>query len=78
MKTLFTITLVLELLLGIGFIAIHGTLADTFGVILGDFGIALGRLFGSALLGFAVLPWVGRKISTPEIHKALPSSMPTY
>jgi len=78
MKTLFTITLVVELLFGIGFIAIPSNLANTFDVTLGEFGITLGRLFGSALLGFAVLLWFGRQSSYPETHKAVLTSMFTY
>ena len=78
MKNLFTIALVVELLFGLGFIAIPGTLVGTFGVTLSDFGITLARLFGSAILGFAVLLWFGRQSSSPETHKAVLASMFTY
>jgi hypothetical protein len=78
MKTLFTITLVVELIFGIGFMAVPETLANTFDVTLSDFGITLSRLFGSALLGFAVLLWFGRQSTQPDTHKAALACMFSY
>jgi hypothetical protein len=49
MKTLFTITLVVELIFAIGFIAIPGLMFGTFGVTPNEFATSLARLFGSAL-----------------------------
>ncbi len=78
MKTLFTIALIVELLYGVGFIAIPGTVLGVFGVSLVDFGTSLTRLFGSALLGFVVLLWFGIKSANPDTHRVVQSSMFTY
>jgi len=78
MKTLFIITLIIELLYGVGFIAIPGTILGIFGVTLIDFGTSLTRLFGSALLGFVVLLWFGIKAAHPETHRAVLATMFPY
>jgi len=78
MKTLFIITLIIELLYGVGFIAMPGTILGIFGVSLIDFGTSLTRLFGSALLGFVVLLWFGIKSAHPETHLAVLATMFTY
>lgn len=78
MKTLFTITLVVELIFAAGFIAAPGTMFGTFGVTPDEFGTSLARLFGSALLGFVVLLWYGRSSTNQELHRAILFSMFTY
>ena len=78
MKTLFSITLIVELLFGVGFIAMPATLTGTFGVTLSDFGVALARFFGSALLGFVVLLWYGRSTEESGTHRAVVATMFTY
>ena len=78
MKTLFTIALIIELLYGVGFIAMPGTILGIFGVSLIDFGTSLTRLFGSALLGFVVLLWFGRKSAHPETHRVVLATMFIY
>lgn len=78
MKTLFTITLIVELIFGLGFIAFPATLVGTFGVELTDFGVALARFFGSALLAFVVLLWYGRSTEEPSTHRAIVATMFTY
>lgn len=78
MKTLFTITLIVELIFAIGFIAVPGAMFGTFGVTPNEFGISLARLFGSALLGFVVLLWYGRSSTNSELHRAILVSMFTY
>lgn len=78
MKTLFTITLIVELLFGVGFVVMPATLVNTFGVTLSDFGVVLARLFGSALLGFVVLLWYGRSTEERDTHRAVVATMFTY
>ena len=78
MKTLFIITLIIELLYGIGFIAMPGTILGIFGVSLIDFGTSLTRLFGSALLGFVVLLWFGIKSAHSETDRVVLATMFTY
>jgi len=78
MKTLFTITLIVELIFALGFIAVPGTLFGTFGVTPDAFGISLARLFGSALLAFVVLLYYARAKLNPDLNKAVVRSMFTY
>ena len=78
MKTLFTIALIVELLFGIGFVVMPATLMNMFGVTLSDFGVALSRILGSALLGFAVLLWYGRSSEEPALDRAVTATMFTY
>ena len=78
MKTLFTITLVVELIFAVGFIAAPGAMFGTFGVTPNEFATSLVRLFGSALLGFVVLLWYGRSSDNQELHRAILVSMFTY
>ena len=78
MKTLFTITLVVELLAAIGYIAAPRSLFATLGVTLNEFGISLARLFGSALLAFVVMLWYGRSTESTDAHRAVLATMFTY
>lgn len=78
MQTLFTITLIVELLFGLGFLILPGMLVGLFGVTLDDFGVALDRFFGSALLGFVVLMWFARSTEEPGLQRAALGTMFTY
>ena len=69
MQTLFTVSLIVELIFALGFIAAPSTLLGTFGVTPDPFGIALSRLFGSALLGFCTLLWYARSSRSADLHK---------
>jgi hypothetical protein len=78
MKTLFTITLVVELIFALGFLAVPGMMFATFGVTPDAFATSLIRTFGSALLGFVVLLWYGRSSDNHGLHRAVLVSMFTY
>ena len=78
MKTLFTITLVVELIFALGFLAVPGMMFNTFGVTPDAFATALIRMFGSALLGFVVLLWYGRSSGDQGLHRAVLVSMFVY
>ncbi len=78
MKTLLTITLIVELLFGVGFIVMPATLLNTFGVTLSDVGVTLARFLGSALLGFVVLLWYGRSAEEGGTQRAVMATMFTY
>lgn len=78
MKTLFTITIVVELIFALGFLIIPGVMFNTFGATPDAFATSLIRIFGSALLGFVVLLWYGRASESQEFHKAVLVSMFTY
>ena len=78
MKTLFTITLIVELIFALGFLAAPGTMFNTFGVTPDDLGTSLIRTLGSSLLSFVVLLWFGRSSDNSEVHRAVLVSMLTY
>ena len=78
MKKLFTTTLVVEAIFGLGFLTIPGFMFGTFGVTPNEFAISLARMFGSALLGFVVLLWKGRGSDNQELKEAKLASMFIY
>jgi len=78
MQTLFTVTLIVELIFAVGFIAIPGTLFGTCGVVPDAFGLALARLFGSALLAFCTLLWYARGSKSTDLQKATIRSLFLY
>jgi hypothetical protein len=78
MKSLFTVTVIVELIFGLGFVATPDLLIGTFGVNLSGFSITLGRMFGSALLGFVTLLWYARNSSSSDLHKAALRGMFVY
>jgi hypothetical protein len=61
MNTLFLVSMVIEAIFSLGFISIPGIMLGQFGVVLNDTATVFARLFGSALLGFPVLLWYGRR-----------------
>ena len=75
MQTLFLVTFILELIFGIGFLAVPGMLLGNFGVSLDPIGVSLARLFGSALLGFCTLVWYARAKDSADLSKAAVRTM---
>jgi len=78
MGTLFTVTLVVELIFALGFMIVPGTLFGTFGVEPSPFGISLARMFGSALLAFCTLLWYARGSKSTDLRKATVRSLFIY
>lgn len=78
MQTLFLVTFIVELLFALGFIIAPGTLFGTFGVTPDAFGIALARMFGSALLAFCTLVYYARIKDSAELKTAALRSMFIY
>ena len=78
MQTIFTVTLVVELIFGIGFIAAPGFLLSNFGVEATPILIFMARLFGSALLAFCTLLWYARKSKSTDLQTATVRSLFLY
>jgi hypothetical protein len=78
MKTLFTVTLIVELIFALGFIAVPEALFGTFGVTPDAFGVSLARLFGSALLAFVTLLYYARSSESPDLQKTTIRSLFIY
>ena len=69
MNTLFLVTLVIEAIFAVGFIAAPGAMMGQFGVTLNETATVFARLFGSALLAFPVLLWFARRSDKSEFKK---------
>lgn len=78
MQTLFTVTFIVELIFGIGFIAAPGFLLGNFGVAATPVLIFMARLFGSALLAFCTLLWYTRTSKSTDLRTAAIRSMFIY
>ncbi len=78
MNALFTVTMIIEFIFALGFMAVPATLFGTFGVTPDAFGIALARLFGSALLAFVVLVYYARASESADLQKATIRSLFIY
>ena len=78
MKTLFNVNLVIAVLFGLGFAFVPGTMMDLYGVSLNDPGITVARIYGSAILSFAVLLWYAGRSNDPGTFKAASRTLFTY
>ncbi len=78
MRTLFLVTLVLEALVGIGFLLAPAVLLGPFGVTLTDIATPFARLFGSAVISFPILLWFARRSGNPEFKKGVVYSLFAY
>lgn len=78
MQALFLTTFIVELLFALGFIIAPGTLFSTFGVSPDAFGIALARMFGSALLAICTLVYYARSKDSADLKTAALRTMFVY
>ena len=65
------ITAVIACLFGLAFVFIPGPLLSLYGNTLSPGGLFVARLFGAALLGYAMLTWLARKAEQSEARKAI-------
>ena len=78
MKTLFNVNLVVGILFGLGFAFVPATLLDLYGVSLSEAGLTVARIYGSAILSFAVLLYYAGRSNDPETYKAASRTLFTY
>ena len=78
MQALFTVTMIVEFIFALGFMAVPATLFGTFGVTPDAFGISLARMFGSALLAFVTLVYYARTSESADLQKAAIRSLFIY
>ena len=69
--TFMVITAIVAFLFGLAFVCMAGTLMSFYGASLNLGGLLVARLFGAALLGFAVLTWCARKAEESEARRAI-------
>ena len=78
MRRLFTVALLAELPFGLGLTLPPMRLVDLLGMPVSAAAAPLLRAFGTALLGLAVLLWIGRQSDSAETHWAVLASLETY
>ena len=78
LNTPFLVALIVEALFGLGLLLAPSPLLGRLDVTLDATATTLARLFGSALIGFAVLLWCARKSDEPEFTKGAAYSLMAY
>ena len=71
LSTMFIIYAVISAIFGLTFIFIPETMLILYGMKLSPGGITIARLFGAALLEFALLSWFARNAGDSEARKAI-------
>ena len=71
LSTLFTISAIVTALFGLTFVLVPEASISLYGVTLSPGGALVARLFGAALLGYAVLTWFARNAGESEARKAI-------
>jgi hypothetical protein len=70
-KNITTFASVVAFIFALGFILMPAQLTSFYNVTLNEGGVFIGQLFGAALLGFAVLNWIGRHFSDDQARQGL-------
>ena len=69
--TVFTVNAIVALLFGLGFVLVPEATLAPYGVTTDQAGIDIARLFGAAVLGYAVLTWSARKSEESAARRAI-------
>jgi len=75
LKTLLIINTIVALLFGLAFVFWPELLMTYYGITLSAGGAVIARLFGAALLGYAVLTWAARNADDSVARKAIVLSL---
>ena len=78
MNTLFLVSMIVEVIFGVGFVLAPGALLGPMGVTLNEIATTFARLFGSAIISFPVLLWFARKSDKAEFRKGVVNSLFVY
>ena len=78
MNTLFLVALIVEGILGIGFLFLPATIMGLAGVTLDPIATFLGKMFGTAILTFSFILWFARKSDNQYFRKGMVFSMVAY
>ncbi|MGD8402076.1 MAG: hypothetical protein PVJ21_00330 [Anaerolineales bacterium] len=70
-KNITTVASVVAFIFALGFIFMPAQLTGYYNIALSDGGVLIGRLFGAALFGFAVLNWYGRHYTDEQAQQGL-------
>ncbi len=75
LSTLLTINTIVAGVFGLAFVLVPDTAMSLYGATLSPAGVLVARLFGAALLGYAVLSWFARNASESEARSAIVLAM---
>lgn len=78
MNALLMVAMLVEAVFGLGFILAPGALMGSMGLALDATAEALARLFGTAILSFAVLLWLARKAGSAPFQRGAVITLLTY
>ena len=71
LSNLLVVAAVIAAFFGIGLILVPGPLLAIYGMTVDKTGTVIAQLFGSLLVGFAVLNWFARTVTDPEARRAV-------
>jgi hypothetical protein len=71
LRNLLTVDSVLSLVFGLAFVLVPVPLGSVYGLALNAGGVFIGQLFGAALVGYAVLDWLGRDVTDSKGRQAI-------
>lgn len=71
LSVLMVINAIVAVLFGIAFVLAAGPLLLLYGITLSPGGAVVARLFGAALIGFAVILWFARNVKESEARRAI-------
>ena len=71
LSTLLTINAIVAVLFGLVFLLIPATAMSWYGIQLSDAGLFTARLFGAALLNFAIISWLVRGSAGSEVVRSI-------
>lgn len=71
LNTLLVVAAVIAAVYGLAFVVASGPLLAIYGVTLDKAGTLVAQLFGTALIGYAILNWLARNVTDPEARRAV-------
>jgi hypothetical protein len=71
LRNLLVVDAVIGVAFGVAFVVATGPLLSVYGITLDKPGTLVAQLFGAVLIGFAVLNWLARNVTEPEMRQAV-------
>ena len=71
LSILFTINAIVAVVFGLALVLVAATFMSLYGITLSPGGLIIARLFGAALLGYAVLTWFARDAKDSDARRAI-------
>lgn len=71
LNTLLVVSAAIAAVYGVAFVVASGPLLAIYGITLDKAGTLVAQLFGTALIGYAILNWLARNVTDPEARRAV-------